>query len=486
MTILNFFTFDKSSAFTYFLIASALALSLHIVGVSLLIAGITFIAILLILCIDIAPRRIRIANKVTRVGEDSPTPIIPTVQSLFKIGIENLRKYKFSYDSEASIKKTAKKIIELAESRGISLALANHFFGITTNELHFEIVPVKEISKGAEVTKISKVEDVGKLVVDLERILGGVSGIGFKPIVPGTPFVGFTIPTKEKNIAGIGNAFADAEFLRVADQKNSAGQILSLPLILGYSSSGKLLVQNLQKAPHVLIGGATGSGKSSCVNTLISGLLAVHTPQTLKFTMIDPKMVDMNVYRKLPHLFTPIVSSASEALDAINSLIEEMQRRYELFRDSGVSDIVKFNSKIKSPDEFLPFHVVVVDEYADLMTDEEVKESLDSSIARLAFKARSAGIHLIICTQRPSAKLLHEQLKANLPVRIGFQTASGIDSKIIMDVTTECAILQGSGDGLVRSGGAQGLERFQGVYTEDKDVEKIVKQWEDKSNEFAA
>ena len=268
----------------------------------------------------------------------------------------------------------------------------------------------------------------------------------------------------------LGNLLASKEF------KDSTSKI---SFAVGKDIGGKVVVTDIAKMPHVLIAGATGSGKSVCINTLIMSILYKATPDEVKLIMIDPKVVELSVYKGIPHLMIDVVTDPKKAAGALNWAVAEMTRRYQAFASLNVRDIKGYNAKIES----MPDHaneakghkmsqiVIIVDELADLMM--VAPGEVEEAICRLAQLARAAGIHLVIATQRPSVNVITGLIKANMPSRIAFSVTSGVDSRTIIDMNGAEKLL-GKGDMLFYPSGYQKPVRVQGAFVSDKEVQKVV------------
>ena len=237
---------------------------------------------------------------------------------------------------------------------------------------------------------------------------------------------------------------------------------------------GKPVVIDVAKMPHMLIAGTTGSGKSVCINTFICTILYTRAPQDVRFIMIDPKVVELSVYNGIPHLLTPVITEAKKVVRALAWLVDEMERRYQVLSRFGVRNIDGLNAKIRSenlPVERMPYIVLIMDEFADLMTT--VGKDIENYVARLAAKARAAGIHLVLATQRPSSDVITGTIKNNFPARIAFTVSSSMNSRIILDEGGAEALL-GRGDMLFMNPGAIGFERIQGAFLSDEEVDAVV------------
>ncbi|WP_035068027.1 DNA translocase FtsK, partial [Carnobacterium jeotgali] len=262
----------------------------------------------------------------------------------------------------------------------------------------------------------------------------------------------------------------------IEGQVNNKEKMLEVPL--GRDISGNITMADLSKMPHLLVAGSTGSGKSVCINGIITSLLMKAKPNEVKLMMIDPKMVELNVYNGIPHLLTPVVTNPKKAAQALQKVVTEMERRYELFAASGMRNITGYNQHLKTHNEengenypTLPFIVVIVDELADLMM--VASNEVEDAIIRLAQMARAAGIHMILATQRPSVDVITGIIKANVPSRIAFAVSSGVDSRTIIDGSGAEKLL-GRGDMLFLPMGENKPVRVQGAFISDEEVEHIV------------
>ena len=281
--------------------------------------------------------------------------------------------------------------------------------------------------------------------------------------IPGKQAVGIEVPNRTRSIIGF------REMLPTIDEKN-----FNIPMVLGRKITGEPVVIELTQTPHLLIAGATGSGKSVCVNSLISSILFRRSPKDVRLILVDPKIVELRVYNGIPHLLTPVITEAKKTIKALEFCLYEMDRRYKLLNALAVRNITAYNNRIREQKlarEKLPFIVVVVDEFADLMTT--VGKELETLLARLAAMARAVGIHLVLATQRPSANVITGIIKSNIPTRIAFMVASQIDSRIIIDETGAEKLL-GKGDLLFAPGWDPHSIRIQGAFLSDEEVERVV------------
>ena len=281
--------------------------------------------------------------------------------------------------------------------------------------------------------------------------------------IPGKQAVGIEVPNKKRSIIGF------KDLLPTIDAKG-----YQVPMILGRKITGEPVVIEITQTPHLLIAGATGSGKSVCVNSLISSILYRRSPKEVRLILVDPKIVELRVYNGIPHLLTPVITEPKKTIKALEFCLYEMDRRYKLLNALAVRNITAYNKKIqdlKLARERLPYIVVVIDEFADLMTT--VGKELETLLARLAAMARAVGIHLVLATQRPSANVITGIIKSNIPTRIAFMVASQIDSRIIIDETGAEKLL-GRGDMLFAPGWDPNSVRIQGAFLSDEEVERIV------------
>jgi len=284
--------------------------------------------------------------------------------------------------------------------------------------------------------------------------------------VPGRPMVGIEVPNTSVATVKLGDLMAAPQFVRAR-----------LPIGVGMDVAGKPVVADLTRMPHLLVAGATGSGKSVCINSLITSLLVTRTPDEVQFVMIDPKQVELSQYRGLPHLRLPVVTDMEKVVAALRWTVLEMERRYALFADVGARNIVAFNDRF--PDERLVYLVLVIDELADMMMT--AAEDVERLICRLAQLGRAAGVHLVVATQRPSVDVLTGLIKANLPTRIAFAVSSQIDSRVILDRAGAERLL-GRGDALYQAGDEMNPRRVQGAYASDEEIEAVCAWWREQGD----
>lgn len=340
-------------------------------------------------------------------------------------------------------------------------------FGVDGEVVHISPGPVITVYEFKPASGV-KIKEISNLSDDLTLALSVLSVRIVAPI-PGKPVVGIEIPSPHRETVFFKDLVQETPFF-----KNE----IRIPIALGRLASGEPVTADLAAMPHLLVAGSTGTGKSVFINTLIASLLYRFTPQQLKLILVDPKMVELSLYEGIPHLLLPVVVDSRKAALALRWAVEEMERRYSLLHQSGVRHVDAYNEKLTElyggPTEehpFLPYLVVVIDEYADLMA--VVAKDVELSIARLAQKARASGIHLVLATQRPSTDVVTGTIKANFPSRISFRVASSVDSKTILDRTGADRLL-GSGDMLFHSAGFSSLRRMQGAFVSDADVARIV------------
>lgn len=330
---------------------------------------------------------------------------------------------------------------------------------------------VLDVARGPAVTRYELQPDVG---VKVSRIVGltddialalAAKDIRMEAPIPGKSAIGIEVPNNEVSVVTL------REVLETQPFQESAAK---LTIAFGRDISGQPIVGNLAKMPHLLVAGATGSGKSVCINGIITSLLYKAKPDEVKFLMIDPKMVELNVYNGIPHLLAPVVTDPRRASLALKKIVVEMEKRYEKFSKSGTRNIEGYNTLMMNgdnPDGVLPYIVVIVDELADLMM--VAAGDVEDAITRLAQMARAAGIHLIIATQRPSVDVITGVIKANIPSRIAFGVSSQVDSRTILDMVGAEKLL-GRGDMLFLPMGASKPIRVQGAFLSDNEVESVV------------
>ncbi len=326
-------------------------------------------------------------------------------------------------------------------------------------------VIVRKDRKGEEKQIKVRVSQIQALANDLSLALAA-SPIRIEAPVPGRDFVGIEVPNTQISLVSLRGVMESEEYAAIR-----GGLIFGL----GRDVSGQPAVADLTRMPHLLIAGATGSGKSVCVNAIITSLLLTHTPDTLRFLMVDPKRVELTVYNNIPHLIAPVVVDVERAVPVLQWATREMERRYKLFAKLSARNIDSYNEKLAGRGEpVLPYIVILIDELADLMLSSP--EDVERYICRIAQMARATGIHLVLATQRPSVDVVTGLIKANFPARIAFAVTSQVDSRVILD-TPGAEQLLGRGDMLFMAPDASKLQRLQGCFVSDRETYRLVQFW---------
>ncbi|EIW7257298.1 DNA translocase FtsK [Listeria monocytogenes] len=341
---------------------------------------------------------------------------------------------------------------ETLENFNVQASVVNRTQGPAVTR--FEVQP----EKGVKVSKITNLTDDIKLNL-------AAKDIRIEAPIPGKSTVGIEIPNQTSRPVML------SELMNTEAFQTSASPLTAA---LGLDISGTPIITDLQKMPHGLIAGATGSGKSVCINSLLVSLLYKATPDQLKLLLIDPKMVELAPYNRIPHLVSPVITDAKAATVALKWAVEEMERRYQLFSHTGVRNMEKYNEYASHPDhtgEKLPYILIVIDELADLMM--VAPNDVEESISRIAQKARACGIHMIVATQRPSVDVITGLIKANIPTRVSFSVSSQIDSRTILDASGAEKLL-GKGDMLFLPSGASKPVRLQGTFVSDEEIGAVV------------
>ena len=354
-------------------------------------------------------------------------------------------------NAQDELKANAQKLVDTLES-----------FGVRTRVL--------DISRGPSVTRYEvqpmagvKISRITSLADDIALNLA-VADVRMEAPIPGKPAVGIEVPNHKKTPVYIRSVFESQAFLRMTSP---------LGIALGKDIAGVAQVADLCKMPHLLIAGSTGSGKSVCVNSIIMSLLFRSSPEDVKLILIDPKVVELAEYNGIPHLLMPVITEPKKAAGALSSAVQEMERRYHLFAENNVRDIRSFN-KLAATDpmlEKMPYIAIIIDELADLMM--VVGKDVEDSICRIAQKARAAGMHLIVATQRPSVDVITGLIKANIPSRIAFAVSSQVDSRTILDGAGAEKLL-GQGDMLFMPVGAPKPTRIQGTFVRDEEISRVL------------
>ncbi|EKZ0266790.1 DNA translocase FtsK [Listeria monocytogenes] len=354
------------------------------------------------------------------------------------------------------IKVNAKKLEDTFESFGVKAKITQVHLGPAVTK--YEVQP----SVGVKVSKIVSLSD------DIALALAA-KDIRIEAPIPGKSAIGIEVANQNVAMVSLREVLEN-------NPKNNPDE--KLQIALGRDISGEAMMASLDKMPHLLVAGATGSGKSVCINGIITSILLRAKPHEVKMMMIDPKMVELNVYNGIPHLLAPVVTNPKKAAQALQKVVAEMERRYDLFSHTGTRNMQGYNDYVKKHNELneekqpeLPFIVVIVDELADLMM--VASNDVEDAITRLAQMARAAGIHLIIATQRPSVDVITGVIKANIPSRIAFAVSSSIDSRTILDMGGAEKLL-GRGDMLLLPVGSSKPTRIQGAFLSDAEVEDVV------------
>lgn len=358
---------------------------------------------------------------------------------------------KASRGSAKMLADTAAKLQKTLYSFGVSAKVENVSVGPTITR--YELKP----AEGTRVSKIANLADDIALNLAAETIR-------IEAPIPGKQAVGIEVPNKEKEAVHLREVIESSEF-----ENNKS----KLSVALGKDVAGKTIIADIGKMPHVLIAGSTGSGKSVCINSIITSIIYNAKPSEVKLVMVDPKVVELSVYNGIPHLLIPVVTDPKKAAGALAWAVQEMDDRYNKFAQKGVRDLKGYNKAIEKENENakLPQIVIIIDELADLMM--VAAKEVEEAICRLAQKARAAGMHLVIATQRPSVDVITGLIKANVPSRIAFAVSSQVDSRTILD-STGAEKLLGKGDMLFYPVGASKPLRVQGAFVSDEEVEKIV------------
>lgn len=367
----------------------------------------------------------------------------PSINLLNSIALSN------TIDNKA-LKQNANKIIQTLASFGIDgkISKINKGPSVTCYEL--------QPSPGVKVSRIVNLAD--NIALSLAS-----SGIRIEAPMPGKAAVGIEVPNKDKDMVSI------REMLENELYTHSEYMI---PFAIGKNIFGAPIIAGIEKMPHLLVAGATGSGKSVCINTLILSILYSMSPKECKLLLIDPKVVELSVYNGIPHLIAPVVTNPKKATNALGWAVSEMDCRYKLFAEHKVRDFISYQKKAKTNgEEEIPYIVIIIDELADLMM--ESAADVDKKICRIAQLARACGIHLVVATQRPSVDVITGTIKANIPSRISFQVSSQVDSRTILDMSGAEKLL-GKGDMLFFPSHLAKPMRVQGAFVSDEEVEKVV------------
>lgn len=387
-----------------------------------------------------------IDSKMNSMGEEIKEYIFPRTELL-----NNNGKTKLNNEDKKELIDSANKLEEILGSFGVDAKVVQVTKGPSVTR--FELQP----SPGVKVSKIVNLAD--------DIALGlAASGVRIEAPIPGKAAVGIEVPNKKQT----------AVFLReVLDSNEFQNSTKKLAFALGKDIGGMSVVGDLSKMPHTLIAGATGSGKSVCINSLIISILYKYKPEEVRLLLVDPKVVELNVYNGIPHLLIPVVTDPKKAAAALNWAVNEMTKRYNLFAEKGVRNIDSYNGLLEKGliQEKMPYIVIIVDELADLMM--VCPNDVEDYIGRLAQMARAAGMHLVIATQRPSVDVITGVIKANIPSRISFAVSSQVDSRTILD-SAGAEKLLGKGDMLYYPVGESKPQRVQGCFISEEEVESVI------------
>ena len=397
----------------------------------------------------------------TRNGKTQPTWELPQLNDMLDF-------WDRSIDSDDLIRYRGRLLEETLALFGVPADFEGVNAGPTVTQYLIRPGYIERTVRGETKRTKVKVSKIAGLTNDLALALAARS-VRIEAPIPGTSYVGIEVPNTESNNVGLKELMESEEFQAVRTRGR-------LTIALGEDVRGKPVITDLTRMPHLLIAGATGTGKSVCINSIVGCLLLTHTPETLRLLMIDPKMVELTVYNGTPHLLSPVVTDVDRAAGVLFWCTKEMERRYQLLNKAGMRDLERFNAYLrKRGEETLPYIVVIIDEMADLMM--AAPEEVEKHVIRLAQMARAVGIHLIIATQRPSVDVITGLIKANFPARIAFAVTSQIDSRVVLDVPGAESLL-GRGDMLFMVPDASKLERLQGAFLDDPETNRIVRYWQ--------
>lgn len=354
-------------------------------------------------------------------------------------------------DAKEELNATKERLERTLHSFGVDVEITNIINGpsVTRYEMELQI--------GVKLNKITNLAD------DIALALG-VGGVRIAAVPNKISTVGIEVPNRNVSTVYLREIISSPEF------RNASSK---LTFAIGKNIGGEVMTGNISKLPHLLVAGTTGSGKSVCLNSLILSLMYKSTPDEVKFIMVDPKMVEFKIYNGIPHLLVPVVTEAKKAAGALQWAVAEMMKRYRLFSDVDAREISGYNERMKANNQpTIPFIVVIIDELADLMM--VAAKEVEESICRIAQMGRAAGVHLVIATQSPRADVITGLMKANIPSRIAFKVASGLESRIILDAGGSADALMGNGDMLFAPIGTSKPNRIQGTWVSDEEREKIV------------
>ncbi|MEW5956438.1 MAG: DNA translocase FtsK 4TM domain-containing protein [Chloroflexota bacterium] len=395
-------------------------------------------------------------------GADGQKWQLPPLDQIFQEGVER-------EISEAEIRQRVKIIEETLLSFGVEVKVReiNQGPAVTQFSLEPGYMATKDAKGNPRKVRVSRIVSLAN---DLALALAAAP-IRIEAPIPGRPYVGLEVPNTTKNLVTLRSLMESDRFYRAKGP---------LKIALGQDVAGLPVITDLTSMPHLLIAGATGSGKSVCINAVVACLISTHTPVTLRLLMIDPKMVELVNYNGIPHLLAPVVTDLERVVGVLSWATREMDRRYKIFAKEGVRNITGYNEKMmKAERETLPYIVIIIDELADLMM--MAPDEVERTITRIAQMARATGLHLIIATQRPSVNVVTGLIKANFPARIAFAVSSQIDSRVILD-SPGAEQLLGKGDMLYMASDSAKLQRLQGVFVSDNELNHLVRFWRGSSS----
>ncbi|WP_223642167.1 DNA translocase FtsK [Planococcus sp. 4-30] len=405
----------------------------------------------------------KLKNSVVQAEKKTADSVEEPKQALNSVSEAESKAYEFPLPEYLMPPENDRKDEEWMEEQGERLIEALSYFQIKAEILstvqgpavtQFEL----KVAQGIKVSKIRNLADDLKLAL-------AARDIRIQAPIPGKSSIGIEIPNRTSRAVRISEIIGSPVF----EESDSP-----LEAALGLDLTGKPVTLDLRKMPHGLIAGATGSGKSVCINSLLVSLLYKSSPRDLKLLLIDPKMVELAPYNHIPHLVSPVITDVKAATASLKWAVEEMERRYQLFAHSGVRDISRYNKLVKEKGDHaqhLPYILIVIDELADLMMMSP--SDVEDSICRIAQKARACGIHLVIATQRPSVDVITGLIKSNIPTRIAFSVSSQVDSRTILD-SQGAERLLGRGDMLYLGNGMSAPSRLQGTFVTDDEIEKVI------------
>lgn len=397
-----------------------------------------------------------------------PPPKIIGVKQRWQLPIihEILEEYTEKEIEEAEIRRKVRIIEETLAGFGIPVRVVEVNRGPTVTQFGVEPGFVEKKGPDGRPLKVKvKVSKIKALANDLALALSAAP-IRIEAPVPGRSYVGIEVPNTEFSLVSLRGVMESEEFRRKESK---------LKIALGRDVSGRPVVADLALMPHLLIAGATGSGKSMCINSTVTCLTCINTPETLRLILVDPKRVELVHFNGLPHLALPVVVEVEKAIEAFRWILNEMTRRYRLFSQEGARNIEEYNQIMSSRgQDILPYLILIVDELADLML--MAQEEVEGMITRLAQMARATGIHLIIATQRPSVDVITGLIKANFPARISFAVTSQVDSRVVLD-SAGAEDLLGRGDMLFMPPDSTRLIRIQGCFVSEREIRRLVDFW---------